>query len=352
MEVIDPTSQAIVIDYKSHASLKTVPQPEVRFNDLLVRIEACGVCKTDISLIDREFSDAETKIPGHEGVGLVVQVGKGTTGFNVGDRVGIPWLAKTCGSCELCLKGQENLCETQLNSGLNSDGCFASHVRIDFRFAVKIPDSLTAIQAAPILCAGVTAYTAIKKSGARAGDYICILGAAGGIGHLAVQYAKCMGLSVIAIENNSNKIEFMRDLGADIAVDASKFTEEQFVAELLARTNGAGCAASINAAPSAAAMSLSLRVLKNGGTAVLIALNPQEIVLPLRDIIFRGLKIVGSIVGSRLDMMEAMNLASRGCVLARSHVCGMESYENVLSDFRKNSYEGRVVFACPPFSIN
>lgn len=214
---------AVVNEFKKALEIKEVERPKLEEGEVLVKIEACGVCHTDLHAAhgDWPVKPKLPLIPGHEGVGIVVEVAKGVKSIKVGDRVGIPWLYSACGECEYCLTGQETLCPHQLNGGYSVDGGYAEYCKAPADYVAKIPDNLDPVEVAPILCAGVTTYKALKVSGARPGEWVAIYGI-GGLGHIALQYAKAMGLNVVAVDISDEKSKLAKDLGADIAINGLK----------------------------------------------------------------------------------------------------------------------------------
>src|SRR5215468_11404051 len=212
---------AMVRKFKEPLSIEEVPVPEVGRGQILVKIEACGVCHTDLHAADGDWPVKPNPpfVPGHEGAGVVVQLGPGVTQVKERDRVGIAWLHSACGRCEFCLSGWETLCKAQQNSGYSVNGSFAQFALAQADFLGRIPDQLSFVDAGPILCAGVTTYKGLKETEARAGEWVVISGA-GGLGHIAIQYAKAMGLHVAAVDVGDDKLDLARKLGADLTVNA------------------------------------------------------------------------------------------------------------------------------------
>ncbi|HTY82967.1 MAG TPA: zinc-dependent alcohol dehydrogenase, partial [Silvibacterium sp.] len=212
---------AVVERFGEPFKIREVPVPEPGRGEVLVKIVASGVCHTDVHAADGDWpiKPIMPLIPGHEGAGIVAAVGAGVTHLKEGDRVGIAWLHSACGHCEFCLSGWETLCPEQKNSGYSVNGTFAEYALGNAEFVGRIPDGLTFKDAAPIMCAGVTTYKGLKQTEARPGDWVVISGV-GGLGHVAVQYAKAMGLHVAAVDIGEKKMKLARKLGAEIAVDA------------------------------------------------------------------------------------------------------------------------------------
>src|ERR1700719_1783781 len=197
-----------------------IPSPGT--GQILIKTEACGVCHTDLHAAHGDWPLKPTLpfIPGPEAIGLVAAVGSGVTMVKEGDRVGVPWLYSACGHCEHCLAAWETVCGEAQFGGYTKNGGFAEYILAHPNYVAHIPDGLSATEAAPIICAGITTYKGIKETRARPGEWIAISGA-GGLGHLAVQYAKAMGLQVCAIDIDDGKLAHPQRLGADMGVNAT-----------------------------------------------------------------------------------------------------------------------------------
>ncbi len=337
----------IVVDKLGSTELKDMEMPVAGVGELVIKIVASGLCHTDVHMIDGDWPIQPTvTVPGHEGVGIVVQVGNDVTGFALKDRVGVAWLAQACGECEMCEKGHENFCSHQKNNGYSVPGAFADFMKVNSKFCVHIPPELSNIQAAPILCAGLTSYTALKTSKIGAGEWVLITGAAGGLGHLAVQYAKAFGVRVVAVDRGSDKVSFCDSLGADITVDSDELSEKEFLKVIHDKTGGVHAAIAL--APCLKSMELAVQTLRPTGTLVLVGLPPGYISISPFDIIMKGLHIVGSLVGTRADLKAALEIAARGEIVCRTHVEPMSNQKEAIRKLRASQYEGRVVFADTP----
>jgi propanol-preferring alcohol dehydrogenase len=212
---------AIVEQFGKPLSLLELDVPSPGASQILVKTEACGVCHTDLHAAHGDWPVKPTLpfIPGHEAIGLVAAVGSGVTIVKEGDRVGVPWLYSACGHCEYCLRGWETVCAQAQFGGYTVNGGFAEYIIADPNYVAHVPAGLTAVEAAPLVCAGITTYKGIKQTGARPGEWIAISGA-GGLGHLAIQYAKAMGLLVCAIDIDDGKLAHATRLGADFVINA------------------------------------------------------------------------------------------------------------------------------------
>jgi propanol-preferring alcohol dehydrogenase len=279
-----------------------------------VRLEACGLCHTDIHAINGDWpvKPALPFVPGHEGVGIVEQLGDGVTSRTVGQRVAMPWLGHACGECRYCVDGRENLCEQQYNTGYAVDGGYAEYALADARFAVPVPDGVTAMDAAPLTCAGVTTYAAVKAAHVVPGERVAIFGV-GGLGHLAVQYARLVGALVVGVDITQEKLELATKLGADAVVNAADVDP----AEAILAMGGADVAIVLAVAPSV--FDQAFRSLNRGGRLILVSLPANSTVtIPVFDTVLKGISVIGSIVGTRQDLTEvfALHAAGRTRVIA------------------------------------
>jgi propanol-preferring alcohol dehydrogenase len=330
---------AVVRQFKKPLSIDEVPVPEVRHDQVLVKIEASGVCHTDLHAADGDWPVKPNPpfIPGHEGVGTVAAVGAGVTAVKEGDRVGVPWLHTACGHCRHCLAGWETLCDLQKNTGYSVNGSFAEYVLADPNYVGQLPDSLDWDLAAPILCAGVTVYKGLKETDTKPGDTVVISGI-GGLGHIAVQYAKAMGLEVIAVDISDEKLALARNMGADAVVNAK---ETDPVAEVKALCGGAQGV--LVTAVSPHAFSQALGMLGKHGTMSLVGLPPGSFELDIFSTVLMRKTIRGSIVGTRLDLAECLQFAGNGKVRVHYSVERLEEINAIFSRMRANKIDGRVV---------
>jgi propanol-preferring alcohol dehydrogenase len=277
-------------------------------------------------------------VPGHEGAGVVAAVGQGVTGVKEGDPVGVAWLHDACGACEYCIAGWETLCEAQHNSGYSVDGAFAEYVIGSAAYVARLPDRADFMAMAPILCAGVTTYKGIKETEAKPGQWLAISGL-GGLGHLAVQYGKAMGLHVAALDVTDEKLALARSLGADATVNAKA---PDAVQQIVTQTGG-GAHGVLVTAVSPAAFAQALRMVRRKGTVSLVGLPPGDFPTPIFDVVLKRITIRGSIVGTRADLAEAIAFAAEGRVRAHIHAARLDDVNRVLSDLRAGKVEGRIV---------
>ncbi len=300
---------AVVHDFKAPLTIEERPIPTPQEGQVLVRIEASGLCHTDIHAAHGDWPVKPTLplVPGHEGVGRVQAAGPGVHAtIGEGDRVAIPWLGYACGECRYCNDGRETLCERQLNSGYSRDGAYAEYATGFARHLVKVPDGVPSLVAAPLTCAGVTTYKAVKVSGARPSMLAAVFGV-GGLGHLAVQYARIAGCSVVAVDIHQDKLDFARELGAEHTVNAS---EEDPVAAIKAL---GGADVAIATAVSPRAFEQAYAAMARGGTLVFVGLPAENHVqLPIFETVLNGITIRGSIVGTHRDLEEVFALHQDG----------------------------------------
>jgi propanol-preferring alcohol dehydrogenase len=311
---------------------------------VLVKTEACGVCHTDLHAArgDWPVKPALPFVPGHEGIGTVAAVGAGVTDVKEGDRVGVPWLYSACGHCEYCLSAWETVCPDAQFGGYTRDGGFAEYMLADPRYVAHIPKGLSARAAAPIICAGITTYKGIKETSARPGEWLVVSGA-GGLGHLAIQYGRAMGLHVCAVDIDDGKLAHATRLGADAVVNASTGDPAATVSAL---TGGGGHGVLITA-PSLGAFTQGLGMTRRRGTCVLVGLPPGAFPVPLFDVVARCITIRGSFVGTRKDMAEALAFAADGRVTAEFEVQPLASINNVLERLARGEVASRVVLDFP-----
>ncbi len=329
----------LVEEFKQKLKVQEVADPKLRGPfDALVRIQASGVCHTDLHAADGDWPIKPTLpfIPGHEGVGVVEEVGSLVTNVRPGDRVGLPWLHTACGECRYCLTGWETLCESQQNTGYSVNGGFAERAVADARYIGKIPDGLGFADVAPHFCAGVTTYKAVKVSGSSPEKTVLISGI-GGLGHMALQYARVTGARTIAVDVTEEKLELARKLGADEVINARSVD----VAEATQKLGGADIV--IGTAVSARAFAGAFGALRRGGKMVLVGLPPEALPIPIFELVLKGISVMGSIVGTRKDLQEALELAARGLVKCNYTKAQMGDINDVFNEMRAGKIDGRIV---------
>lgn len=330
---------AVVNEFTKDLKIEDVSVPELEYGEVLVRTEACGVCHTDLhaKIGDWPVKPKLPLIPGHEAVGVVEKVADGVKSVKVGDRVGNAWLHSACGECEYCLTGRETLCHHQLNSGYSVDGGYAEYFKGPADYVAKIPDNVSSEEIAPILCAGVTTYKALKISDAKAGDWVAIFGI-GGLGHVAVQYAKAMGFNVIAVDIYDEKLSLAKKLGADKTVNSANADPAQVINDEVGGVQSVICVA-VAKKP----FEQAYNSVKRGGSLIAVALPNDDMPLPIFNTVLDGVTVKGSIVGTRKDLQESIEFAAQGKVKANINVESLDNINDIFERMEQGSIDGRVV---------
>jgi len=331
---------AVVREFNTPLSIEEVDVPDPGPDEILVQVQASGVCHTDLHAAEGDWpvKPKLPLIPGHEGVGYVAAAGRNVNTVKEGDAVGVPWLYSACGSCNHCHGGWETLCESQDNAGYSVDGGYAEYVLADPDYVGHLPDDVDFVSMAPILCAGVTVYKGLKMTEVRPGQWVLISGI-GGLGHLAVQYARAMGMRVAAVDIAEDKLELAKELGADVTVNAANEDPGQAVKKAIGGVHGA-----LVTAVSTPAFRQALDTMRRRGTLVLNGLPPGDFPLPIFDTVLNGTTIRGSIVGTRIDLQESIEFATNGDVSV--HIDTTESLDHINEVFdrmRAGNISGRVV---------
>lgn len=333
---------AVVTGFASPLEIQERAVPTPGPGQVLVRIEACGLCHTDIHAAhgDWPVKPVPPFVPGHEGVGIVTELGPGVTNRHVGDRVAIAWLGHACGHCDHCVSGWETLCEEQQNSGYSVDGAFAEYAVADATYVVPVPDEVSSFDAAPLTCAGVTTYKAIKVAHITPGERVAVFGI-GGLGHLAVQYARLVGAEVIAVDITEAKLDLARELGADHVVNAATGDPVKAIAEL----GGADVAVVLAVTP--AAFEQAFASLRRGGRLVCVALPPESegpMHLPIFETVLKGISVIGSIVGTREDLAEVFRLHALGRTRVIAESRKLDEVNESIDDVLHSRTSARLVF--------
>jgi alcohol dehydrogenase, propanol-preferring len=330
---------AVVRKFGDPLVIEEMPIPDIQPYEVLVKVMASGVCHTDLHAANGDWPVKPTVpfIPGHEGVGYVVAVGKDVKNLKEGDAVGVPWLHDACGHCEYCFTGWETLCEKQHNTGYGVNGGYAEYVVAHAYYVGILPKNVNFIEMAPILCAGVTVYKGLKETDTRPGEWVAISGI-GGLGHVAIQYAKAMGLHVAAIDIFDDKLALAKSLGADIVINSSV----EDAATVLKKETG-GMHGALVTAVSPKAFELAMKCLRRKGTLVLNGIPPGSFELPIFETILNRITVRGSIVGTRKDLQEAIDFAVEGKVKAVVKTAKLEDINSVFDQMKKSEINGRVV---------
>ncbi|KRF29189.1 alcohol dehydrogenase AdhP [Phycicoccus sp. Soil802] len=333
---------AVVTSFDAPLAFEERPVPTPAAGQVVVQIEASGLCHTDIHAAHGDWPVKPTPpfVPGHEGVGLITAVGADVTLRSVGERVAIAWLGHACGHCDHCISGWETLCEQQRNSGYSVDGAFAEYAVADADYVVPVPAEVSAFDAAPLTCAGVTTYKAIKVADIVPGERVAIFGV-GGLGHLAVQYARLVGAEVIAVDLTEEKLQLARELGADHTVNAATTDPVPAIAEL----GGADVAVALAVTPKA--FEQAFATLRRGGRLVCVALPPESdgpMHLPIFETVLKGISVIGSIVGTRQDLAEVFRLHALGRTRVIAESRKLDEVNEAIEDVLHARTAARLVF--------
>jgi propanol-preferring alcohol dehydrogenase len=331
---------AVVVQFGKPLDFQEWDIPVPGPGQILVKTEACGVCYTDVHAMrgDWPLKPALPFIPGHEAIGRVVALGSGVTAVKEGDRVGVPWLYSACGHCEYCLSAWETVCAEAQYGGYTRNGGFAEYILANPNYVAHVPSSLSPTQAAPIICAGITSYKGIKETEAKPGQWIAISGV-GGLGHLAIQYAKAMGLQVCAIDVDDGKLAHALRLGAELVVNAKAGDPVAAVK----KGTGGGAHGVLITAPSLGAFEEGVGMTRKCGTCVLVGLPPGEFPTPLFEVVANCITVRGSFVGTRRDMAEALAFAAAGRVKADIELQPLSAVNQVLERLERGEVAARVV---------
>jgi propanol-preferring alcohol dehydrogenase len=330
---------AVVREFGKPLAIEELPIPDPGPDQILVRYQATGVCHTDLHAAQGDWpvKPSPPFIPGHEGTGFVAKVGANVRRIKEGDRVGVPWLHTACGCCNPCRTGWETLCGQQQNTGYSVNGTFAEYGLADPDFVGRLPDNLAFGPAAPVLCAGVTVYKGLKETEVRPGEWVAISGV-GGLGHMAVQYAKAMGMHVAAVDIFEDKLALARQMGADLIVDARQKDAVDRVQQATGGVHGA-----LVTAVSPKAMEQAFGFLRSKGTMALVGLPPGYISLPVFATVLKRITVRGSIVGTRQDLEEALEFAGEGKVAAHFSWDKLDNINAIFERMEKGAIDGRIV---------
>jgi propanol-preferring alcohol dehydrogenase len=331
---------AVVTEFGKPLEIRQVTVPVPGPGQALVRIEASGVCHTDIHAArgDWPVKPSLPFIPGHEGVGVIEALGPGVRVRSVGERVAVPWLGSACGRCRYCVSGRETLCELQTNTGFSVNGAYAEYLLASADYVVPVPDWVSTMEAAPLTCAGLTTYKAVKLAGVGPTDHVAVYGV-GGLGHLAVQYARIAGGFVTAVDLDEDKLDLARELGADHVVHAATHDP----AAAIRAQGGADVAIALAASPQS--FHQAFASLRHGGRLVCVALPAAgTLTIPIFETVMGGISVIGSIVGTRQDLAEVFELhrAGRTQVLAQSRK--LDEVNDVFAEMLAGQVKARVVF--------
>ncbi|AMG94148.1 MULTISPECIES: alcohol dehydrogenase AdhP [Citrobacter] len=307
--------------------------------EALVNVECCGVCHTDLHVVQGDFGPVPGRIPGHEGIGIVSAIADDVTSLKVGDRVSIAWFYEGCGVCEYCVSGRETFCRDVKNAGYSVDGAMAEQCIVKADYAVKVPEGLDPLVASSITCAGVTTYKAAQVSGVRPGQWLAIWGA-GGLGNMAIQFARnVFNARVIAIDIQDDKLALAKASGADVTLNPNK---EDVPARIQALTGG-GAHSAIVVAVARSAFNQAVNSVRAGGKVVCVAVPAGELSLNIVKTVLDGIQIVGSLVGTRQDLAEAFQHALAGRVRPVVQPRKLEELNAIFKEMDDGTIQGRMV---------
>lgn len=308
-------------------------------NEARLKMEVCGVCHTDLHVKNADFGDVSGCTLGHEGIGIVTEVGKDVTSLKIGDRASVAWFYEGCGHCEYCTSGRETLCRSVKNAGYTVDGAMAEECIVTDGYAVKVPENLASEPASSITCAGVTTYKAIKESGIRPGQWLMISGL-GGLGNLALQYAKhVFNAKVVAVDVNDNQLAFAKEMGADLLINPVK--DPDFAAQLQKEIGGVHAA--VVTAVAKSAFNGAVDAVRAGGTVVAVGLPVETMDLSIPRLVLDGIHVVGSLVGTRQDLREAFQFGAEGKVVPVCQTRQPEEINAIFEEMEQGKIRGRMV---------
>jgi propanol-preferring alcohol dehydrogenase len=316
---------------------RVVPLPD----EVLVRVEACGVCHSDLHMANGDWPDvaARMQLPtilGHEIVGRVFELGAEVRDIALGARVGVGWLYSTCGECETCRAGAENVCHNRQITSLAAPGGFAEFARIRASHAVPIPEPLSSAEAAPLFCAGLTVFHALRNCEVRGGQKVAVIGI-GGLGHLAVQLARDAGAEVVAADVSETKLELARRAGAVLTVSAAARDASKQI-----RAGGEPHVVMVTSAAKES-YDLALRVLRRRGTLGVVGLPKDDVSFNADNFVVKEHRIVGSAVGTRAEMRELLALAAAGKIRCEVETAPLDNINDVFDRLRRGAIPARAV---------
>jgi propanol-preferring alcohol dehydrogenase len=332
---------AVLHELKHRLSIEEAAEPKPDANEVLIEVEGCGVCHSDLHVADGDWPQIVpiTKVPlilGHEITGRVVEKGVSVDNLELGDRVGVPWVHWTCGECEFCREGNENLCGKQKITGVSVDGGYAEFVKAPASHALKIPDGLSFIEAAPLFCAGVTVYRALKRAKIKPGQRLGVFGV-GGLGHLAVQIGHGLGAIVTAIDVTDEKLARAKELGASVTLNSAASN----VVKEIRRAGGVHAALVASAAK--AAYDTAFRCVRPTGSLLVVGLPSEPICFPAIQMAALEVHIQASSVGTRDDIRELLAMAAAGKIHSQITTRPLADANEVLAELREGRVSGRIV---------
>ena len=332
---------AVLYNFKVPLALEEVERPTPGPDEVLIEVEACGVCHSDLHVADGDWPQLakivkKPLILGHEIAGRVVEKGAEVRDHEIGDRVGVPWIFWSCGECEMCREGNENLCAKQQITGVSVNGGYAEFVKAPARHATKIPAKLSAAEAAPLFCAGVTVYRALKKAHIQPGQRLAVFGV-GGLGHLGVQIGVGLGAEVTAIDVSDEKLAYAKSLGASETLNATSID----VAKHFRKRGGAHAVLVTSAAK--AAYDAAYPCVRPLGVLLVVGLPAESLCFSPISMAGTEIRIQASAVGTRQDLGDVLAMAAEGKVRCQVSARPLADVNDVLDNLRHGRISGRVV---------
>lgn len=334
---------AVLHEFKQPLAIERTPDPKPADGEVLVRVEACGVCHSDLHVADGDWPQftpivKKPLILGHEVVGRIVDKGTSTSGVQIGDRVGMPWIYWTCGECEPCREGNENLCTRQAITGVSVDGGFAELFRAPASHMLRIPEKLSSTEAAPLFCAGVTVYRALKHADIMPAQRLAVFGV-GGLGHMAVQIGRELGADVTAVDLSEEKLDLAKSLGASAVINAATTD----AGKQLRKQGGVHVALVTSAAK--AAYDSAFQSVRAAGTLLVVGLPAENVCFPPIMMASREIRIRASAVGTRKDIHQVLALAEAGRIRCLVSTRELDQANETLQELRSGAVTGRLVFS-------
>ncbi|CAM3215269.1 alcohol dehydrogenase AdhP [Vagococcus fessus] len=331
--------KAAVVTKDHRVSVEDKVLRPIKHGEALVDMEFCGVCHTDLHVKNADFGDVTGTVLGHEGIGVVKEIAEGVTSLKVGDRVSVAWFFEGCGHCEYCVSGKETLCRNVKNAGYTVDGGMAEECIVTADYAVKVPNGLDPAAASSVTCAGVTTYKAVKEANIAPGQWLVVFGL-GGLGNLALQYAKnVFNAKVIAVDVNDKQLEFAKEMGADLVMNPLNVNVEEEIVKLC----DGGAHAAVVTAVAKSAFNSAVNAVRAGGTVVAVGLPPESMDLSIPRLVLDGIRLVGSLVGTREDLKEAFEFAKEGKVVPKVQMRRLEEINEIFDEMEQGKIQGRMV---------
>jgi len=334
---------AVLHEFKQPLAIERTSDPKPGETEVLIQVEACGVCHSDLHIADGDWPQftpivKRPLILGHEVVGRIIDKGMGVSSMQIGDRVGMPWIYWTCGECEPCQEGNENLCVRQSITGVSVDGGFAELFRAPASHVLKIPQKLSSSEAAPLFCAGVTVYRALKHSDILPRQRLAVFGV-GGLGHMAVQIGRELGADVTAVDLSERKLEQAKSLGASAVINAATTD----AGRQLRKEGGVHVALVTSAAK--AAYDAAFQSLRPAGTLLVVGLPAENICFPPIMMASKEVRIRASAVGTRDDIAQVLAMAEAGKIRCLVSIRELDQANEVLQELRSGEVPGRLILS-------